>query len=203
MCDPTIIGVALSAASTLMTIKSESDQADIENQRQEDNFAAQKVAADAAYANAANQETTAIMQRDIANSREVTESQKEATKAAGTATVSAGEAGVSGVSLDHLLGDFKRTEAQFADATSQQFEFDQQATLDSLDGHIATRANRINSARPEPVAKPSYLAGALKIAGSAIGNKDFRKGVNGMFSSPAPSPKFTRFGGGGAEGVGS
>lgn len=175
MCEPaTIASLALSAASAGLTIKGQRDQASIEEAEQERVYEETQEAAKRDFALKANQETTALLQRDVENSREITDTQKQKLQAQATAKVSAGEAGVAGVSLDALLGDFERSEAAFADATRQQFEFDKLASEDAMMGHAATAQNRINAATPKTVHKPSYAGGMLRIAGKAVTSDAFK-----------------------------
>jgi hypothetical protein len=189
MCEPaTIATLAFTAVSSLASIKAQSDQVDTENARQTENYRLQQIEADRAYAIQANQETSALMQQDIANSKELTESQRQKTAASSTSIVSAGEAGVSGLSLDMLLGDFERSEANYADATKQQFEFDSQAVKDRMDGLSATRDSRINAARPKLKAKPSYLTVVGNVAGAYVGSKGGQAQMNSMFKKPPTTP---------------
>lgn len=175
MCEPaTIASLALSAASAGLTIKGQRDQASIQEAEQERVFAETQEAAKRDFALKANQETTALLQRDVENSREITDTQKQKLQAQATAKVSAGEAGVAGVSLDALLGDFERSDAAFADATRQQFEFDKLASEDAMMGHAATAQNRIIQATPKTVHKPSFAGGLLRIAGEAVTSDAFK-----------------------------
>lgn len=109
-------------------------------------------------------------QRERDESRALQEQQVSASAEAARATaqVAAGEAGVAGLSVNALIDDFTRQEAQyrFASKVSQGYEHDQ--TRSELEGLRAEAEGRIVTMKPyqpQPVQFPS-LAGAALRAGS-------------------------------------
>jgi hypothetical protein len=82
-----------------------------------------------------------------------------------TARVAAGEAGVSGLSVDALMGDLYRQAGRVNQATERNLQFTQQANTARQKGYLAQRDNTINGL---PVAKrPGFGQLALGIAGAA------------------------------------
>lgn len=104
------------------------------------------------------QERRAADEKNFQNSR-------DAMKARASAVTAAGEAGVSGLSVDALLGDISGQEARIRDGVNQNLE----GTLDQLTVEArGLQRNTVNqmSTRPQPQ-RPSRL-GALLEAGSGV-----------------------------------
>ncbi len=82
------------------------------------------------------------------------------------AGVSAGEAGVSGASVDALLDDYTRQEADYRVALTRQQELQNVNTgLALTDAGYRTRMNQIGINRP--INRPSFLTAGLSAAQSA------------------------------------
>lgn len=167
MCEPTTILVGISAASAVLGFVGAQQQANQQETSQLRAYEDTVVESRAAFARQVNQENTRLNQQGVADSNELSEVALRKRKAKATARVAAGEAGVSGLSLDALLGDFDRTEARYRDSVAQQGEFDHLASQDRIADFAADRESRINRARPQPVARPSFLGAALRVAGDA------------------------------------
>ena len=99
-------------------------------------------------------------QEEVAAAQRVNESARKAREARATARVSAGEAGVAGLSVDALINDLTREEANYNFATQQQLQMsDVNRTLQLGDAGLGFTNNmlRIN----KPIEKPNYLGAAL------------------------------------------
>jgi hypothetical protein len=83
------------------------------------------------------------------------------------AGVSAGEAGVSGASVDALLNDYTRQEADYRVAVTRQQELQNINTgLALTDAGYRTQMNQIGINKP--INKPSFLTAGLSAAQSAM-----------------------------------
>lgn len=101
-------------------------------------------------------------ERQAADER-IREGQQQAAAAAATARVSAGESGVTGVSVDLLLGDIERQRGEQATSVrSNLAAFERQAKREER-GLEATRVSRIRS-----VPKPNPFLTALRIGGAGL-----------------------------------
>ena len=158
MCDPATLAIASLAITTtgsVAGIGSQMAQASAQskaNERQAENIQESAIANYDLLASRREQEEGAASQQIMA-------SKIDAAKARATATVAAGEAGVTGLSVDSLLADLNRQEANYADGVNQNLG----NTRDQLDveaGNIQRGAtSRINSL--PTVQAPNY-AGALE-----------------------------------------
>jgi hypothetical protein len=91
---------------------------------------------------------------------------RQSAEARSAALVSSIEGGVSGLSVDSLMSDYYRKEADYLNVTQQQ----QRANLFQMEqakmGARAEFQGRVLSATPQPVQKPSLLATGLSIGGN-------------------------------------
>lgn len=91
---------------------------------------------------------------------------RQSAEARSAALVSSIEGGVSGLSVDSLMNDYYRKEADYLNVTQQQ----QRANLFQMEqakmGARAEFQGRVLSATPQPVQKPSMLATGLSIGGN-------------------------------------
>ena len=115
-------------------------------------------------------------QEEVAAAQRVNESARKAREARATARVSAGEAGVAGLSVDALINDLTREEANYNFATQQQLQMsDVNRTLQLGDAGLGFTNNmlRIN----KPIAKPDYLGATISGAQTGLSTysvtKDF------------------------------
>ena len=99
-------------------------------------------------------------QEEVAAAQRVNESARKAREARSTARVSAGEAGVAGLSVDALINDLTREEAEFNFATQQQLQMsnvNRTMQLDQAGLGFTNNMLRIN----KPIEQPNYLGAAL------------------------------------------
>jgi len=152
MCHPAVL-IAGGAMQALGTLQGHNAQADAFD----DNARA---------AHAAKVEEDRMVQEDAAVSDQAAAQEKidrglEGMKASSTALTSAGESGVSGNSIDALMGELDASVLRGNTTTTQNLELSQRGTQRQLASNKRTAQSRINS-----VAKPSKSATALSIAGT-------------------------------------
>jgi Fe-S cluster assembly iron-binding protein IscA len=106
-------------------------------------------------------------QEQIAAAQKMSESARKATEARSTARVSAGESGVAGLSVDALINDLTRQEAEYSFATQQQTQMnDANRQLQLRDAGLGFTNNmlRIN----KPINQPNYIGAALSGAQTGL-----------------------------------
>lgn len=108
-----------------------------------------------------------IVQEQTAASKEVEQSVIEARKAAATTRVAAGEAGISGLSVDALLGDIYGASARHADEVNQQTEWTVQQLQREKEGISSNAQDRINSVQSPVISRPNFLDLGLRIGSTA------------------------------------
>ncbi len=123
--------------------------------------------ANARAAHAAKVEEDRMAQEDAAVADAAAAQEKidrglEGMKSSATALTSAGESGVSGNSIDALMGELDASVLRGNTTTTQNLELSQRGTQRQLASNKRSAQSRINS-----VAKPSKAATALSIAGTA------------------------------------
>ena len=99
-------------------------------------------------------------QEQVAAAQRINESAKKAREARATARVSAGEAGVAGLSVDALINDLTREEAEYSFATQQQLQMNdvgRSMQLQNAGLGFTNNMLRIN----KPIEKPDYLGAAI------------------------------------------
>ena len=115
-------------------------------------------------------------QEEVAAAQRVNESARKAREARATARVSAGEAGVAGLSVDALINDLTREEAEFNFATQQQLQMNdvgRSMQLENAGLGFTNNMLRIN----KPIEGPDYLGTAISGAQTGLSTysvtKDF------------------------------
>jgi len=115
-------------------------------------------------------------QEEVAAAQRVNESARKAREARATARVSAGEAGVAGLSVDALINDLTREEANYNFATQQQLQMNdvgRSMQLENAGLGFTNNMLRIN----KPIEKPDYLGAAISGAQTGLSTysvtKDF------------------------------
>jgi len=99
-------------------------------------------------------------QEQIAAAQRIQESTRKAREARATARVSAGEAGVSGVSVDALVNDLTRQEANYRFGTEQQLRTNSiNRNLQLRDAGLRFTNNTLRINRP--IERPDYLGATL------------------------------------------
>lgn len=152
MCSPLIASSIIGAASTISSIQGQrfQVQAQEESQRLASMQERQRYLAEVSAMRMQEQ------QESLARTQRKEQASRRAMEARSTATVSAGEAGISGLSVDALLGDISRQQAEF------EFSSDEQARLTSINRGLAlTEAgmgfNRNMLRINQPIEQPDYL----------------------------------------------
>ena len=163
MCDPlTLATAAFGIAQTAVGYIGEKQAAEQQNAMVRQNQIAANQNAVREYADIQTrqiqeEDAAAVQKQDVA---------REARAARASTMAAAGEAGVSGLSVDALLGDVYGKEATAKDRISQNTVFTTQNLTRELDGVKAKAQDRINSM---PWARgPSPFAAALKIGGVGL-----------------------------------
>ena len=106
-------------------------------------------------------------QEKIAAAQRIQQSTTKAREARATARVSAGESGVAGLSVDALINDMTRKEAEFSFSVQQQMQFaNMNRQLGFEDGANRSRMNLLSINKP--IAQPNYLGAALSGASTGL-----------------------------------
>lgn len=170
MCEPISIGLAMASAG-----------AQIQGQKQQAKTQA-KVQANASAAERQRylQEVSSMRvqqgQEQVAAAQKINASARKSREARATARVSAGEAGVAGLSVDALINDLTKQEAEFNFATQQQLQMNdvgRSMQLENAGLGFTNNMLRIN----KPIENPNYLGAALSGAQTGLSTysvtKDF------------------------------
>ena len=157
MCDPvTIATTAVGALSSAAQYQGQRQQAKQQARFQDKAMEAER--------QRALQEQSSIRMRQAqeqeATNRELGDVAMKARESMARATVSAGESGVAGASVDALIDDFTRQEAEYRMGVGRQQEMrDVQTGLALTDAGYRSQNRLIDINRP--INKPSFLSGAL------------------------------------------
>ncbi|WP_322996964.1 hypothetical protein [Castellaniella sp.] len=143
--------MALSVAGSVAGYSAAKQQADAQNQMYRDNA---RDANDAAENQYSALQHRALQERNAAGQK-LFQSNIDGLKARSEARTSAGEAGVSGLSVNALLGDLWSQQARRDDATMQNFETARDDAYAQMDQVKAGTQSRINSV--QRAASPSIL----------------------------------------------
>lgn len=114
-----------------------------------------------------DQTSRMAQQETAAASQKINQNQIEARKAAASATVAASAGGVSGLSVDSIIGDIWGQEAQFRDSVNQNLENTGQQLNVERRSIQRGYTNQINS-RQQPN-RPSLLGATLTAGTSVVG----------------------------------
>ena len=173
MCAPVL--AALTVASTVASVVAQQQAADAQsetNQRQYDNTMR-------AYRENVNQTNLMQQQERESSLQKVEDNNMKARAAASTAAVASGESGVSGLSVDALMGDISFDQNRYNSSVQTNFDRAQGAISNQRENVYANAASQINGLQTP--AAPDYLGAALKIGNAASdfdktqGNKWFGK----------------------------
>jgi len=155
MCTP-LAAVAIGAAQTATSIIGQRKQAEMQQQAQ----ATASVQERQRYLAEVSAMRTQQQQEMVARAQRIQEANRKAMEARATARVSAGESGVSGLSVDALLGDLTRKEAEYTFSEQQQAEMtDVNRQLQLKEAGIGFNRNMLRINRP--IEQPDYLGSAL------------------------------------------
>lgn len=170
MCTIPIATAVIAVASTTASIAGQRRQAKQQAQFQRRSAKAEQ--------ERAKQEKLSLRlkegQEEVARKTEEGKIEQQTREAMATATVSAGEAGVAGLSVDALLDDYLRQQAQYNAILKQQGEWDSvQSGLALTDAGFRSQNRLIDIDRP--IRKNSGAADALNVAGSGL--RGYRSGL--------------------------
>ena len=171
MCEPTTItaatmmkiSLATTLASTAMSVMAQQQAA----QSQADAQKAASKRENERYLREASAMRLKEAQEDLVMTRDIQESQKKANAARSTATVAAGEAGISGLSVDALMNDYTRQEADYRFSVSEQSRLtgiNNQLQLSEAGFRSTNNLIKIN----KPIQQPNYLGSMVNLAGSTM-----------------------------------
>ena len=156
MCNPIAIGLALGGAQAVSQISGQRQMAKAQEQAQANASKAERQR----YLQEVSSMRVQQGQEQVAAAQRINESAKKAREARATARVSAGEAGVAGLSVDALINDLTREEAEYSFATQQQTQMNdvgRQMQLQNAGLGFTNNMLRIN----RPIEQPDYLGAAL------------------------------------------
>lgn len=156
MCDPVSIAIGLGVAQAGMQVQGQRQQAKAQAKVQSNASAAEKQRYLAEVSSMRVQQG----QEQVAAAQRIQASSKKAREARATARVSAGEAGVAGLSVDALINDLTRKEAENRFANNQQLatnNVNRQMQLNDAGLGFTNNLLRIN----KPIEQPDYLGAAL------------------------------------------
>tara|TARA_R100001440_G_scaffold35452_1_gene54487 strand:+ start:4393 stop:4923 length:531 start_codon:yes stop_codon:yes gene_type:complete len=152
MCSPLIASSIIAGAGTTATLIGQNQQASAQREAQ---AIASRQERERYFAEVSAMRTQQ-QQEAIARSQNLEESSRRAMEARATAITSAGESGISGLSVDALLGDLSRQQAEY------EFSVQQQARLTDVNRQMALSEAGIGFSRNmlrinQPIQQPDYL----------------------------------------------
>ncbi len=169
MCEPvTAATIGMSVLTTAFQFMGAKNLADAEADAAVDNFNATKDSANRDFLNKVVQENERAVQEAEADTEERIKADITSAETVARAKVSAGESGVSGISVDALLAEFKREDAVFENTLRRNAQFRESARRNRIESLEAQRESRINSAMPGAIMQPSLGAAALQIGGDSL-----------------------------------
>jgi len=170
MCDPVSIGIGLAVASAGTQVYGQQQQAKTQAKVQKNASAAERQR----YLQEVSSMRVQQGQEEVAAAQRVNESARKAREARATARVSAGEAGVAGLSVDALINDLTREEANYNFATQQQLQMNdvgRSMQLENAGLGFTNNMLRIN----KPIEQPDYLGAAISGAQTGLSTYDVTK----------------------------
>jgi hypothetical protein len=166
LCDPTAIAIGslvLGVAGTAGKAKAQNKAAKAEEKAIESN----KQSALLAYRESSKDISLLEQQTQDQTNRTIQETDRAARATKALARVSAGEAGVSGISVEALLGDIDRRAGEFRTTSARNLDM----VIDSLQREKASgrtiAQGRISSVQPQ-IAQANPFAIGLEIAGQGL-----------------------------------
>ena len=164
MCAPILIPLAMAGAQGALSIMGQRQQAKTQEKMQKNASIAEK--------QRLQQQMSASRARERqemdAAAQKIQASTRAAREARSTGRVSAIEGGVSGVSVNALLNDMSRKEAEYSFAITQQQEMDAtNREIAFTDAGMQTRMNLLSINKP--IEQPDYLGAVLGVVSSGLG----------------------------------
>lgn len=157
MCEPTTILAIASVASAAGSVVAQSQAASAQaesNQRQYENTMR-------AYRENINQTNLMQQQEREGSLQKVEDNNMKARAAASTASVASGENGISGLSVDALMGDISFDQGRYNSSIQTNFDRAEGAIRNQRENVYSSAASQINGLQTP--AAPDYLGAALKI----------------------------------------
>lgn len=165
MCDPVTLTV-LTVASTAASLYGQQQAADAQeqaNQRQYQNTMQ-------AYRANVNQTNLEQSQEREASMQKIEANNIQARAAESRSVVAAGESGISGLSVDAIMGDIGQKQGRYNNSVATNFERAEGAINNQRQNVYANAASTINGLKTPQ--QPDYLGAGLKIAGAGY---DFKQ----------------------------
>lgn len=178
MCNP--LAIALGTLQTGMTIQGQRQAAKTQAKVQRN----ASIAEQQRYLQEVSASRLKERQEKVAAAQRIQQSSVKAREARATARVSAGESGVAGLSVDALINDMTRKEAQYSFSVQQQMQF-QNVSRDMGFADSANRSRMNLLSINKPIQQPNYLGAILEGAQTGLGAYD------AMNSAGAFAPKAT------------
>ena len=163
MCDPVTAAVVMGVSQAGLTIHGQRQAAKTQEKVQANASKAERQR----YLHEVSSMRIQQGQEQVAAAQRLQESTKKAREARATARVSAGEAGVAGLSVDALINDLTRKEAEYNFNTQKQLQMsDVNRTMQLEQAGLGFTNNmlRIN----KPIEQPNYLGAALSGAQTGL-----------------------------------
>lgn len=169
MCEPVTIGLlAVSAASAVASQKAAADQAKAAGTDQNNRYNAVSSAALESYRRSTGRlQARAIEEIEAASATSV-DNQRQAQTARGIASASGAARGVSGASVDELIGSYSAIEAANDYTIKRNLGFTLDQIREEQYGARADAVGRINGAAPSTIKGPSNLAFGLNLAAAGL-----------------------------------
>ena len=203
MCEP--ISMAVGAMSSMASISAQKQAARAQRQAQANASAQERQR----YLQEVSVTRQRERQEQIAAAQKLQQGRTQAMEARATARASAGESGVGGLSVDALIADLSRQEAQYNFSVQQQLEFQEQNTANVLEtAGLGFNANMLRINKPIP--KTDYFGAALQgaqtglsfhnaaskagmfdKAPAASSTTPFELGTSDLYSAPDPTKMFS------------
>ena len=158
MCELTTILAIASVASAASSVVAQGQAADAQaatNQRQYENTMK-------AYRENVNQTNLMQQQEREGSLQKVEDNNMKARAAASTAAVASGESGISGLSVDALMGDISFDQNRYNSSVQTNFDRAEGAIRNQRENVYTSAASQINGLQTP--AAPDYLGAGLKIA---------------------------------------
>jgi len=160
-----VLSAGLSIAGSMASYSAAQEAADAQNQYYMQNAREAQRAATDSYVS----QNIRLHQEKEASDQKTFENSVEALRKRGTARTAAGEAGVSGLSVDALVGDIFAQEGRQQMAVDSQYQMNRQDVLSQMDETRARAQARINSVqRANSPSAASYLIQGLSGAVGAF-----------------------------------
>lgn len=176
MCDPvTAVAVGSAVAGLVGSYMQVGAAEDAQNAQaaafitQRDQNQANAIASQQTQTQALNDQEIQANRQDA---QELLDSQIGSRKAQATARAAAATGGVSGLSVDALIGEFRRTEGRFKSVTNMNAEARQVQGARTREAIGLQTQGRIQAVQPpafQDIPAPDYVGAALRIGGSLGG----------------------------------